>query len=60
MAAQSFSKLASALCDRYTVYVPDRRGRGLSEPFGESYSMEKACDDLDALLRRPAHDRSLA
>lgn len=52
MASQNFSKLAAALSERFTVYVPDRRGRGLSGPFGENYGIKKACEDLDALLRK--------
>jgi pimeloyl-ACP methyl ester carboxylesterase len=52
MASQNFGKLAVALSDGFTVYVPDRRGRGLSGPFGEKDGMKKACEDLDALLRK--------
>ncbi|MEU1641010.1 alpha/beta hydrolase, partial [Nonomuraea sp. NPDC005701] len=29
-ASQHFTKLAAALSTEFTVYVPDRRGRGLS------------------------------
>jgi pimeloyl-ACP methyl ester carboxylesterase len=50
MASLDFSKLTTALSDEFTVYVPDRRGRGLSGPFGANYSMQKECDDIDALL----------
>jgi len=57
MTSQNFTGLAAALSDAFTVYVPDRRGRGLSGPFGESYGMRQACEDLDALLRKTgAHD----
>jgi pimeloyl-ACP methyl ester carboxylesterase len=49
-AAQSFSKLAEALAGAFTVYVPDRRGRGRSGPFGEGYGLDKERDDLAALL----------
>src|SRR5258708_30294572 len=52
MASQNFLKLAVALSDGFTVYVPDRRGRGFSGPFGENYGMKKACEDMDALLRK--------
>lgn len=30
MAAQGFMKLGAALADAFTVYIPDRRGRGIS------------------------------
>lgn len=48
--AQSHMQLAAALADVFTVYVPDRRGRGLSSPYGGDYSMQKEVEDLDALL----------
>ncbi|HEV8191853.1 MAG TPA: alpha/beta hydrolase, partial [Ktedonobacterales bacterium] len=43
-------QLAELLADARTVYVPDRRGRGLSGPFGKDYSIREDVDDLDALL----------
>jgi pimeloyl-ACP methyl ester carboxylesterase len=49
-AAQNLSKLAAALSDTFTVYVPDRRGRGRSGPPGSDYSLTSECEDLDALL----------
>jgi pimeloyl-ACP methyl ester carboxylesterase len=51
-AAQNFTRLATALADTFTVYVPDRRGRGMSGPFGERYGMDRECGDLSALLAR--------
>jgi pimeloyl-ACP methyl ester carboxylesterase len=55
--SRSFSRLAAALCDSFTVYVPDRRGRGLSGPPGDGYSMQAEIDDLVALLDATgAHD----
>src|SRR5262245_45778927 len=49
-ASQNFMKLAVALSDQFTVYAPDRRGRGLSGPFGGNYGLERECEDLQALL----------
>lgn len=46
----SFMKLGVALCDAFTVIIPDRRGRGLSGPHGDGYAMSKEVEDLDALL----------
>jgi pimeloyl-ACP methyl ester carboxylesterase len=46
----SHLELAVALADSYTIYAPDRRGRGLSGPAGADYSMRKEVEDLDALL----------
>lgn len=48
--AQNFMALAAALRDAFTVYVPDRRGRGLSGPHGDGYCLDRECEDLDALL----------
>jgi len=49
--SQNYLELAGALADHYTVYVPDRRGRGLSGPAGADYGIEKACEDLEAVIR---------
>ena len=48
--AQSHMQLAEALADAFTIYLPDRRGRGLSGPAGAGYSMRTEVDDLSALL----------
>lgn len=50
--AQSHMQLAGALADAFTVYLPDRRGRGLSGPCGEEYSIQTEVEDLDALLTK--------
>jgi pimeloyl-ACP methyl ester carboxylesterase len=49
-AGQNFMRLAAALADDFTVYLPDRRGRGMSGPPGSSYSVSAECEDLGALL----------
>jgi pimeloyl-ACP methyl ester carboxylesterase len=49
-AAQNFGRLAALLAHRFTVFVPDRRGRGQSGPHGDLYCMARECEDLDALL----------
>ena len=50
--AQSHLQLAEALADKYTVYLPDRRGRGLSGPYGTGSVVGEAVEDLDALLAK--------
>ena len=45
-------KLATRLSDAFTVYVPDRRGRGSSGAFGDGYGLERECEDLSALLKK--------
>jgi pimeloyl-ACP methyl ester carboxylesterase len=52
VSGQDFTQLAEALADAFTVYLPDRRGRGLSGPFGNDYSIQKEVEDLDALLTK--------
>ncbi|MGZ4882251.1 MAG: alpha/beta fold hydrolase [Halobacteriota archaeon] len=51
-ASQNYSKLGAAISDAFTVNIPDRRGRGLSGPFGKNYSMRREIEDVDALLTK--------
>ena len=51
-ASQHLMKLGTLLSDEFTVYIPDRRGRGMSGPVGENYSVEKEDEDLDAILKK--------
>ena len=48
----SHLQLAEALADTFTVYLPDRRGRGLSGPYPASYSVRTDIEDMDALLAK--------
>ncbi|QLL07547.1 alpha/beta fold hydrolase [Mycobacterium vicinigordonae] len=50
-AAQNFQRLAEMLSSRFTVYVPDRRGRRPGVPAGADYGLAREGEDLDALLR---------
>lgn len=50
MSAQVFSQLASLLSGDFTVYVPDRRGRGMSGPCAPSHSIQQEVEDMRALL----------
>ncbi|WP_170223720.1 alpha/beta fold hydrolase [Nonomuraea turkmeniaca] len=43
-------ELARALAAVFTCYVPDRRGRGRSGPYGPGYGLQREVEDLDALL----------
>ena len=55
--SQNLMTLARALSDRFTVYVPDRRGRGMSGPYREDHGVRKEVEDLGALLdRTQAHN----
>ena len=45
-------QLAESLADDFTVYLPDRRGRGLSGPYGHDHTIRRDIQDLDALLSK--------
>jgi pimeloyl-ACP methyl ester carboxylesterase len=46
-------QLAEALADAFTLYLPDRRGRGDSGPYGDQVQHCAGGRDLDALLTEP-------
>ncbi|MEU4575135.1 alpha/beta hydrolase [Nonomuraea sp. NPDC023979] len=48
--AGSHVQLAEELAGEFTVYLPDRRGRGLSGPHGADYGLRREVEDLEALL----------
>ncbi|GAA4219625.1 alpha/beta fold hydrolase [Actinocatenispora rupis] len=49
-AAQNLAALAATLADEYEVYVPDRRGRGLSGPYGPEHGIRQEVEDLRAVV----------
>ncbi len=50
---ENYSALAEALADTFTIYVPERRGRGMSPPaYGNDYCVQKDVEDLQALLEK--------
>lgn len=46
-----YRKMAELFSPQFTVYLMDRRGRGLSGPQGENYSLEKELDDALAIVQ---------
>jgi pimeloyl-ACP methyl ester carboxylesterase len=50
MASQDLMKLAGLLSNDFTVYIPDRRGRGLSGPYGNHHNLIKESEDIQALV----------
>ena len=48
--ARSHTRLALALADAFTVYLPDRRGRGLSGPHRPDHGIRTEVEDLQAVL----------
>lgn len=53
-ASQHMVKLGRALADAFTVYLPDRRGRGMSGAFGAAYGIQREDEDLAALVEHTA------
>jgi pimeloyl-ACP methyl ester carboxylesterase len=50
--AQSHRQLGEALAGLFTIYLPDRRGRGLSGPYGFDYGIRREVEDLTAVLAK--------
>src|SRR5262249_17696149 len=51
--SQDLLKLGGTLYETFTVYVPDRRGRGLSGPAGDSFSVQREVEDVQAIIAEP-------
>jgi pimeloyl-ACP methyl ester carboxylesterase len=56
--ARSHTLLAQALAGEFTVYLPDRRGRGLSGPHRPDHSVQTEVEDLEAVLREADAERA--
>lgn len=50
--ASNYDAFAQALAEHFTVYTIERRGRGLSGPQGDDYSIVKECEDVLALQQK--------
>jgi pimeloyl-ACP methyl ester carboxylesterase len=50
--ARSHTRLALALADAFTVYLPDRRGRGRSGPHRPGHALRTEVEDLSAVVAR--------
>lgn len=55
--ARSHLQLALAMADEFTVYLPDRRGRGLSGPHRPDHSIRTEVADLHAVLAETGAQR---
>jgi pimeloyl-ACP methyl ester carboxylesterase len=49
--SQNYLKLAGYLASFFTVYIYDRRGRGLSGAITPDHSIQKETEDLEALIK---------
>src|SRR5690625_2326193 len=47
-----YQKLAQELVPAFTVYTMDRRGRKGSGEEGSAYSIEKECEDVEAIIQK--------
>ncbi len=50
--AAGYAAFASALAEHFTIHIIERRGRGLSSPQGDDYSILKECEDVLALQQK--------
>ena len=51
--AVNYDQLAQALATSFTVYVPDRRGRGLSpKPFAPGHAVARDVEDVSSVLEK--------
>ena len=55
--ARSHTQLALALADAFTVYLPDRRGRGRSGPHQAGHGLRTEVEDLQAVLAGTGADQ---
>lgn len=51
-----FDRIAPLLADTYTLYMMDRRGRGLSTKQAADYAIEREFEDINALADKIAAD----
>ncbi|GAA1579490.1 alpha/beta hydrolase [Kribbella karoonensis] len=56
--ATSHTLFAQELADEFTVYLPDRRGRGLSGPQKPDHGVRTEVEDLDAVLTAAGAERA--
>lgn len=50
--AAEYVAFGNALAEHFTVHIIERRGRGMSSPQGDDYSIDKECEDALALQRK--------
>jgi pimeloyl-ACP methyl ester carboxylesterase len=54
--SRSHLQMAAALADEFTVYLPDRRGRGMSGPYPAHYGSRTEVEDLRAVMAAAGAD----
>jgi pimeloyl-ACP methyl ester carboxylesterase len=51
-ASQNFMELAKELSNEFTVYIPDRRGRGLSGAYSNKHILKAESEDIQAIINK--------
>src|SRR5215469_9743525 len=54
--SRSHLQMAAALAEEFTVYLPDRRGRGVSGPYPADYGIRTEVEDLHAVMAAAGAD----
>jgi pimeloyl-ACP methyl ester carboxylesterase len=54
--SHSHLQMAAALAEEFTVYLPDRRGRGMSGPYPADYGIRTEVEDLRAVMAAAGAD----
>lgn len=54
--SRSHLQMAAALAHDFTVYLPDRRGRGMSGPYPADYGIRTEVEDVDAVIAAAGAD----
>jgi len=55
--SRSHLQMAAALAEEFTVYLPDRRGRGTSGPYPADYTIRTEVEDLRAVMAAAGADK---
>jgi len=54
--SRSHLQIAGVLAEEFTVYLPDRRGRGMSGPYPADYGIRTEVEDLQAVMAASGAD----
>jgi pimeloyl-ACP methyl ester carboxylesterase len=51
MSSHNLIRLGTALSGDFTIYIPDRHGRGMSGPYGPDFTLQRAAEDVHAVMQ---------
>ena len=52
LTSSQYISLANLMSEKFRLYIPDRRGRGLSGRYAVNHGMREEIEDLNAILKR--------